>query len=448
MDGQVRMSEGSIAKRIMLFALPLFLGNLFQQLYNTADSLIVGNMLGNDALAGVTSTGSLIYLLIGFFQGIFLGAGVVIAMFFGSRDTSSMRKAIHTTLAFALAAGTFLTVAGMLLSPTLLGWMDTPRDAFDLAVDYVRTYFAGSLGFVLYNACMGIMQAVGDSRHPLYYLIISSLTNIVLDIAFIALFDGGVASAALATIISQFLSVFLCLFRLMRIDADYRVSVKELRFDRKMLPMIISYGLPSGIQNSIIGFANVIVQSNINAFGTMATAGCGAYSKIEGFAFLPVTSFTAAITTFVGQNIGAREYERAKKGSVFGIFCSIALAEIIGVLIFLLARPLIAAFTDEKDAIAFGVQKSHTCAMFYCLLAASHCISAVLRGAGKAKVPMGTMLVCWCIIRVAFLEITVPLTNSISVVNWVYPLTWLLSTVFLTFYYLKVDWLHAMEKHG
>ena len=446
MDGQVRMSEGPIAKHIVLFALPLFLGNLFQQLYNTADSLIVGNMLGSEALAGVTSTGSLIFLLIGFFQGIFLGAGVVIARFFGARDTSSMRKAIHTTLAFAISAGALLTVVGMIFSPTLLRWMNTPKDAFDLAVEYVRTYFAGSLGFVLYNACMGIMQAVGDSRHPLYYLIISSLTNIVLDVAFIALFDGGVASAALATILSQFLSVFLCLFRLMRIKADYRVSVKEIRFDRELFPMIIRYGLPSGLQNSIIAFANVIVQSNINAFGTMATAGCGAYSKIEGFAFLPVTSFTAALTTFVGQNLGAKEYERTKKGSVFGIFCSIIIAELIGLTIFLLARPLTAAFTDEKEAIAFGVEKARTCSLFYCLLAASHCLSAVLRGAGRAKVPMAAMLVFWCVIRVTFLEIMVPLTNDIAAVNWVYPLTWFLSTVFLTFYYLKVDWLHDAKK--
>ncbi len=442
MDGQVRMSEGPIAKHIVLFALPLFLGNLFQQLYNTADSLIVGNMLGSEALAGVTSTGSLIFLLIGFFQGIFLGAGVVIARFFGARDTSPMRKAIHTTLAFAVAAGALLTVTGMVFSPTLLRWMDTPADAFELAVDYVRTYFAGSLGFVLYNACMGIMQAVGDSRHPLYYLIISSLTNIVLDVAFIALFDGGVASAALATILSQFLSVFLCLFRLMRLKTDYRVSFREIRFDRELFPMIIRYGLPSGLQNSIIAFANVIVQSNINAFGTMATAGCGAYSKIEGFAFLPVTSFTAALTTFVGQNLGAKEYERTKKGSVFGIFCSIIIAELIGLTIFLLARPLTAAFTNEKEAIAFGVEKARTCSLFYCLLAASHCLSAVLRGAGRAKVPMATMLVFWCVIRVTFLEIMVPLTNDIAVVNWVYPLTWFLSTVFLTFYYLRVDWLH------
>ena len=446
MDGQVRMSEGPIAKHIVLFALPLFLGNLFQQLYNTADSLIVGNMLGSEALAGVTSTGSLIFLLIGFFQGIFLGAGVVIARFFGARDTSSMRKAIHTTLAFAISAGALLTFTGMIFSPTLLRWMNTPKDAFDLAVEYVRTYFAGSLGFVLYNACMGIMQAVGDSRHPLYYLIISSLTNIVLDVAFIALFDGGVASAALATILSQFLSVFLCLFRLMRIKADYRVSVKEIRFDRELFPMIIRYGLPSGLQNSIIAFANVIVQSNINAFGTMATAGCGAYSKIEGFAFLPVTSFTAALTTFVGQNLGAKEYERTKKGSVFGIFCSIIIAELIGLTIFLLARTLTAAFTDDAEAIAFGVEKARTCSLFYCLLAASHCLSAVLRGAGRAKVPMATMLIFWCVIRVTFLEIMVPITNDIAVVNWVYPLTWFLSTVFLTFYYLKVDWLHDAKK--
>lgn len=445
MDGQMRMTEGSIAGHMIRFAVPLFFGNLFQQLYNTADSLIVGNMVGESALAAVSSTGNLIFLLIGLFQGIFLGAGVVISKYFGAKDRQNMERAIHTTFLLGIISGVFLTAFGTLMSPVILRWMDTPADVMSEAVSYVTVYFAGSLAFVMYNACTGIMQAVGDSRHPLYYLIISSCVNVVLDIVFIAVFDRGVEAAAFATVLSQLLSVVLCTAKLMRVKADYRLQIRKIRFDGKMMIQVIRIGLPTGMQNSIIGFANVIVQSNINAFGTMAVAGCGAYSKIEGFAFLPVTSFTAAITTFVGQNLGGGEYERAKRGSRFGICCSILIAEIIGVIIYTLSPVFIAAFTDDPEAITFGVDKSHICALFYCLLAASHCLSAVLRGAGKSAVPMFTMLACWCVIRVSFLMIMVPLTKSIDVVNWVYPLTWTLSTIVLTVYFFKADWVHGLE---
>lgn len=445
MDGQNRMSEGPIGGAIIRFAVPLFFGNLFQQLYTTVDSLIVGNMLGNDALAAVSATSTLINLLIGFFNGVFIGAGVVVARFFGASLLDSMKRAIHTTVAIALVSGLLMTAFGTLFTPVILRWMGTPEAIFTLTTSYIRTYFLGALGLILYNACVGIMQAVGDSRHPLYYLVVSSVVNVILDLVFIGVFKWDVWSAALATIISQFLSVILCLTRLMTTNDTYRVSLRELRFDPDMVRMIISFGLPSGLQNSIINFANIIVQSNINSFGTMAISGCGAYSKVEGFAFLPITSFTAAITTFVSQNLGAKEYERAKKGSRFGIFCSISIAELIGVLMFVFAMPLIAAFTNEQEAIAFGVQKCRICALFYCLLASSHCFAAVLRGAGKSKVPMFVMLSCWCIFRVTFITVLTPIFKSIAVVNWVYPVTWSLSTIILAIYYLKADWLHGLE---
>ena len=438
-----RMTEGPIGRQIVRFAVPLFLGNLFQQLYNTADALIVGNLLGNDALAAVTSTGSLVFLLVGFFNGIFLGAGVVISRYFGAKDRDTMRRAIHTTLLFSLMAGAFLTAVGTTMTPLFLRWMDTPAEIMPQSVSYLRVYFAGSMGMVLYNACMGIMQALGDSRHPLYYLILSSGVNVVLDILFISLFDADVGGAALATVLSQFLSVLLCLWRLMRTKEAYRVSVKEIRFDGAMLWQILRYGLPSGLQNSVIAIANVVVQSYINAFGPMAMAGCGAYVKVEGFAFLPITSFTAAITTFVGQNLGAGEYARTRKGARFGIFCSMLIAEAIGITICLTAPWLIRAFTEESAAIAFGVSKAHASSLLYFLLAATHCLSAVLRGAGRATVPMATMLTFWCVIRVAILAVTVPLTHTFGIVNWVYPITWALSTAALTIYYFKVDWLHG-----
>ena len=443
---QDRMTEGSIAGKLVRFAVPLFIGNLFQQLYNTADALIVGNMLGNDALAAVSSTGTLVFLLVSFFAGISAGAGVAISRYYGAREHDKMELAIHTNIAFNIVAGILLTIVGVRFTPTILRWMSTPEDVFDQAALYVRIYFAGSLGLVMYNSCRGIMQAVGDSKHPLYYLIISSVLNVILDIVFIGVFKTDVDGAALATILAQFISFFLCAGRLLTTKEEYRVSIRKIGFNWPMLRLIVNYGLPSGLQNSVIAIANVVVQANINSFGKMAVAGCGAYAKIEGFAFLPITSFTQALTTFVGQNLGAREYERTKKGARFGILCSVLIAELIGVAIFASAPLLISAFTQEPEAIKFGADKARICALFYFLLAFSHCISAVLRGAGRAMVPMVTMMAFWCVIRVSFLSVMVPVIQSIAVVNWVYPLTWSLSSITLLIYYLKANWLYGFEQ--
>ena len=288
------MTEGSISQKIIFFAIPLFLGNLFQQLYNTADSLIVGNFLGSNALAAVSSSGNLIFLMVGFINGIAMGAGVVIARYYGAKKRDCLKKAIHTTVAFGLVAGAVLTVLGMLLAPKILVLMGTPADVLPESIVYFRTYFAGSMGVVMYNIFVGVLQSVGDGRHPLIYLIISSCVNVVLDIFFIAGLGMGVGSAALATAISQFVSALLCMVHLVRVEEEYRLELREIRFDSSMLKQIIQNGVPSGFQNSVIAIANVFVQSNINAFGKMAMAGCGSYSKIEGFAFLPVTCFTMA----------------------------------------------------------------------------------------------------------------------------------------------------------
>ncbi len=446
MEAKGRMSEGPIAGNILRFAWPILLGNVFQQLYNVADTLIVGNLLGNKALAAVSSTGSLVFLMISLFNGISLGAGVVISRYFGAQETKEMRLAVHTDLCFGLTAGVLLTVLGTTLTPKILVLMDTPEDVMELSIAYLQTYYAGAIGLVLYNTCTGIMQAVGDSRHPLQYLMISSCLNVVLDIVMITVFGLGVRGAALATIIAQLISAVLCLIRLARVKEDYRISLRELRFNGGILKTILRYGLPSGLQNSIIAIANVVVQSNINYFGEMAMAGCGAYSKVEGFGFLPITSFTMALTTFVGQNLGAGEHERAKRGAKFGVICCILSAEAIGLIIFFLAPYLISAFTDEADAIAIGVQRARICSVFYCLLACSHGLSAVLRGAGKAMVPMVTMLAFWCVIRVTFLSVLTPILQNVAVTHWVYPFTWSLSTVALLIYYFKADWLHGFDR--
>lgn len=442
-DSATLMTEGSIWKKITFFAVPIFLGNLFQQMYNTADSLIVGNFLGSNALAAVSSSGNLIYLMIGFFNGIALGAGVVIARYFGARDQENVEKAVHTTVAFGIVASIVLTIVGVFFAPQILVWMQTPANVMPESTEYFRVYFMGSAGFVMYNMFVGILQAVGDSKHPLYYLILSSIINVVLDIVFITVFDMGVGGAAFATDISQVVSAVLCMIQLMRSKAEYRLNLRKIRFEWDIFKQVIQFGLPSGFQNSIIAIANVVVQSNINSFGEMAMAGCGAYSKIEGFGFLPITSFTMALTTFVSQNLGAKNYERTKKGARFGIACAMILAEVIGIIIFIAAPVFVAAFDRTPEVIVFGTERARTSALFYFLLAYSHSIAAVLRGAGKSVIPMIVMMIFWCVIRVAVLTGVSILIPSIAVVYWIYPLTWTLSSVAFFIYYKRANWLYA-----
>lgn len=441
-----KLLEGPIWKGIVSFAIPLFLGNLFQQLYNTVDSLIVGNFLGSDALAAVSSSGSLIFLMVGFFNGIAMGAGVVISKYFGARDYENIKKAVHTDIAFGLAAGLLLMGIGMFLAPQILVWMGTPETVLPNSIVYFRTYFAGSLAFVMYNIVMGILQAVGDSRHPLYYLIFSSIINVVLDLLFVGIFRLGVGSAALATVISQAASALLCFVRLVQSKEVYQVKIRDIRFHPGMLRQIIGIGLPSGLQNSIISLANIVVQSNINKFGVMAVAGCGVYSKIEGFAFLPITCFAMSLTTFIGQNLGARQYDRAKKGAVFGITCSVTLAELVGVIVFFAIPYFAAAFDSTEAVVAIATRQAHTEALFYCFLAFSHCIAGIMRGAGKSAVPMFVMLISWCIIRITYITVTVHFIPKIEVIFWAYPLTWSISSVIFLIYFLKANWLYNFEK--
>ena len=437
------MTSGSIPKQMVFFALPILLGNLFQQLYNTVDSLIVGNFLGSQALAAVSSSGNIIFLMIGFFNGVAIGAGVVISRYFGAREIERMQNAIHTTVAFGLIVSFIMTLIGVFFTPTLLRWMGTPDSVMAASVTYFKIYFLGSFGSIMYNFFVGILQAVGDSKHSLYYLIVSSVVNIVLDLFFIAVLKIGVVSAALATIISHYISAGLCLYLLLTTKGTHRIVPSKVKIHKELLGEILKYGLPSGFQNSIIGLANVVVQSNINSFGDMAMAGCGAYSKIEGFAFLPITSFTMALTTFVGQNLGARQYDRVLKGAKFGMICSMTLAEIIGVIIFVFSPQFVAAFDATLEVFYFGTFRGQTSAFFFCLLAYSHCVSAILRGAGKSMIPMIVMMVCWCFVRVTGLTIMGALVHNIWCVYWIYPITWSLSSITFFIYYHRVDWLHA-----
>ena len=447
MDGSTMdMTRGKPWRLITAFAIPVLLSQVFQQLYNTADALIVGRFLGDEALAAVSSSGTLIFLIISFFTGMSMGASVTISRYFGAGDYARVSRAIHTNVLLAILCGIVLTVFGVALTPTFLRWMGTDPDVLPEAISYFRYYFFGILAVVMYNTCKGIMNALGDSRRPLYYLILSSLVNIVLDLLFIAVFHWGVWSAAAATTISQAVSMVLCLIHLTKKGTIYQVRLRDLRLDREMLGQIFRYGLPSGVQNSVIGFANVIVQSNINSFGKLAMAAYGAYSKLEGFAFLPVTSFTMALTTYVSQNLGAGEYDRAKKGSRFGIITSLLLAELIGVLMYLFAPQLTAIFTETPEVIALGVEQARTISLFYCLLTFSHAVASVCRGAGKAFVPMTIMLVFWCVVRITYITTVMHFVHDIQYIYWAYPITWSLSSVVYLIYYHFSDWVHGFEK--
>ena len=446
MNKQHSLTQGSIWKCMLLFALPVFLGNLFQQFYNAFDSWCVGNYIGEDALAAVGSSGSLIFMMVSFFNGMSMGAGVVIARLFGAREYDPMRKAIHTAIAFGLVTGIVLTAVGVGFTPVILRWMGTPEDVLPQSIRYFRWYFAGAVFIVMYNIFVGILHAVGDSRHPLYYLMFSTVINIILDMLFVAVLGFGVGSAAVATTISQGISALLCCIHLVRIDAPYKVSLKEIRFEKKSLMDIIRYGLPSGVQNSVISLANVVVQANINSFGKAAMAGCAAYSKLEGFAFLPVMCFTQALSTFVGQNLGAHQHSRVKKGVWFGLGCSCVMAEIIGLLSYFFAPQLIGLFNDSADVIGYGVRHMQAISLFYCLLAFSHCMAAVMRGAGKATVPMFTMLACWCVFRVTYITVAVRFINELTTVSFAYPITWTLSSIVLFVYFCKADWIHNFDR--
>lgn len=440
------MTRGTPWKLITSFALPVFLSQVFQQLYNTIDSLIVGKELGTAALAAVSSSGTLIFLMISFFIGSSMGAGIVISRYFGAKDYDKVSRAVHTNLALGITSGVILTVIGVVFTPTFLRWMDTDPEVMPEAITYFRYYFAGALAIVLYNTCKGIMNALGDSKRPLYYLIFSSVLNVMLDILFIAVFKWGVWAAAVATTISQAASAVLCLIQLFKKGTIYQIKLKQIGFDGEMLKEILRYGLPAGIQNSVIGLANVIVQSNINSFGKVATAAYGTHAKIEGFAFLPINSFAMAMTTFIGQNLGAGEHERAKRGSRFGIATAVLLAELIGLIIWLFAPTFIGLFSDDPAVIEFGTNQARIEALFYCLLAFSHAVAAVCRGAGKAFVPMSIMLAVWCVLRIVYIELMMHFTNEIQYIYWAYPITWGISSLIFLCYYLFSDWVHGFDR--
>ena len=428
------LTTGDYRKKILGFMWPILVGQFFQQMYNTADALIVGNFLNAESLAAVTSTSSLVFLIIGFCLGFSSGAGVIVSRHIGARDDEQTRKAVHTAVLLGLVIGIITTILGVFFADDLLRLMGTPANIIERAALYLRIYFGGSISVVMYNMLVGIVQASGDSKHPLYYLVISSILNIILDIVFISVFHMDVDGAAFATIIAQTFSVLLVLRQLLNAKDATRVIPSKLRFDRENLRGILRYGFPTAMQDSVIDLSNVLIQSYINSFGSAAVAGIGASTRAEGFGFLLITAFSIAVTTFVSQNIGAGEYERAKKGIRFTLITSIFMIEAVGLIMYCFAPYIISAFSTSPDVIAFGTGRMRVCSLFYCMVGFSHISSAVMRGAGRPNVPLIVMLGCWCVVRVVILMTIGQTVHDIRLVYWIYPFTWVLSSVVYIFF--------------
>lgn len=440
------LTTGSVSKGILLFTLPLILGQLLQQFYNIADAWVIGNFADNTAFAAVSSSASLVFLIVGFFHGISIGGGVVVSRYFGARNEEMTAKAVDTNILFGIISSVIMTVIGIFFSPLILRLMHVPDNVFPQSILYFRIYFAGSATIIMYNTFMSIMRALGDSLHPLYYLAVSSVINIVLDLLFVAVFHWGVAGAAAATVFAQGVSALLCALRMRKSEGAAKLSLKRIRYYPDIMKDVLRQGLPTGVQNSVISVGNIVVQTNVNAFGEFAMSGMGAHAKIEGFVFVPIQSIAMSLTTFISQNLGARQYDRAKKGAWFGVFSCLVTSEIIGVLTFLFAPQFIGIFTNAAQAIEYGVIHSRTVTLFYFLLAFSHAAAGILRGCGRSVISMITMLGCWCGFRILYVTTAVHFVPVFRTICTAYPITWSLSSLVFLWFLFRTDWVHAFEK--
>ena len=434
------MTQGTIWKQLIYFAFPLLIGNLFQQLYNTVDSVVVGNFVSTEALAAVGSVTPIINMLVGFFSGLATGAGVVISQFFGAKNGQMLHKAVHTTLLMTVGLGVIFTFIGIFMTPLMLNLMSTPADVFDGAALYLRIYFGGVLGLMLYNMVSGILRAVGDSKRPLYFLILSSLLNVVLDLAFVLIFHWGIAGVAIATIIAQFISAFLLLVVLARSDEDYKLVLRDLKMDAEILKRIVRIGLPAGLQMAVTSFSNVFVQSYINRFGSACMAGWTSYSKIDQFVLLPMQSLSLSATTFVGQNLGAGNLSRAKKGTRVSMAISVAITAVLTVLLIAFSSQLLMLFNQDKNVLYYGNIFIRYLAPFYVICCINQIFAGSLRGAGDATGPMIIMLLSFVVFRQIYLFVGSQFFDSIIFVGLGYPAGWLVCSVFMAIHYFRGRW--------
>ena len=433
------MTQGSIVKQLILFSLPLMLGNVFQMLYNTVDSVVVGNFVGTQALAAVGSTTMIVNIMVFFFNGFSVGASVVIARRFGARDTQGLHTAIQTTMATTFLLAVIFTVVGVLGVEPMLRFMATPEDVFDEASVYLKIYLAGFSGLVIYNMCSGILRAVGDTTRPLYFLILTSVMNIILDLFFVLKLKAGIAGVAYATIVSQFVSAGLTLLLLTGTKDIYRLDWKGLRINSKVLGEIVAVGLPAAIQSVITAFSNVFVQSYINFFQSQCMAGWSAYNKLDQFVMLPMQSFAMASTTFVSQNIGADQLKRANQGTVASVCLSVGVTAVIIVLVNVFAAPAIALFTPDEAVIAYGVLFVRTNFVFLLFNCVNHVLAGALRGRGDSTAPMAIMLLSFVLLRQIYLfVVTHYVANTPMLVGFGYPVGWMACCVIeVTYYFVR-----------
>ena len=435
------MTEGNIARLLINFALPLLIGNIFQQLYNTVDSIVVGNYVSKQALAAVGCTGPIINALIGIFVGLSGGAGVVISQYYGAKDREKLHSAVQTTVALTLIMCAVLTALGVLFTPYMLLLMDTPADVLPEAVEYLRIYFWGVSGLLLYNIGSGILRAVGDSTHPLYFLIFSALTNTVLDVLFVKFFRMGIAGAAVATIVAQGLSAVLVIGMLIRSNADYRIDPRYPQLKGSLLRKICAIGIPSAIQMGITAFSNIFVQSYINHFESSCMAGWAAYNKIDAFALLPLTSLSMSITTFMGQNLGAGKLDRAKKGPLICLGISFGIVALILIPLMIFAPQLVSLFNREEEVLRFGTLFIRMISPFYLLCTINQVLAGALRGAGDTKSSMFIMLGSFVVFRQIYLFFVYRLGGGIIPIALGYPAGWIMCSTILLLYYRSGAWM-------
>lgn len=429
------MIHENIYKSILLFSLPLLAGNLFQQLYNTVDSYVVGNYVSAYALAAVGQSTPIINTIIGFFTGLATGAGVVISQYFGAKEIKKMKDAIHTSLALTFVLCVIFTLVGITITKPILIAIGSPKEIMPLGSLYLRIYFSGITFSLIYNMGSGILRSLGDSKNPLIYLVISSIVNIVLDLVFVLCFHMGVAGVGYATVIAQAISCLLVMYQLIHTDQIYKVCIHKIRFTKQILVRIISIGIPAALQNCIVSFSNVWVQSYISKFGAVAVAGYSSTIKLDGFAQLPVQSFSMAVTTFVGQNYGAKKYDRVFKGLYAALAMACSTIALIALLLYFKGEACVGIFGGNEEVIKAGYTMILAFAPGYIFLPICHVTAGALRGVGLSKVPMFSMIFFFVIIRQLYLAIATSLRPELFTVFLAWPITWFLNSIFLTIYY-------------
>lgn len=438
---QNRILEGNIYKNIMMFFLPIWMGTFFQQLYNTADAVIVGNFVGKQALAAVGGpTGTIINLLIGFFVGLSGGASVVVAKYYGGSMMEKSAKALHTAMALAIAGGVLLMAVGIPFSPYILKAMGTPADIMDFACTYIRIYFSGAVFNMIYNIGSGILRAMGNSRKPLQFLIVASLVNIVLDIILVAVFKMGVAGVGIATVISQVVSAILVIGSLKNMHGPISFSWQHLSLGKSMCSEIFTIGVPAGLQSVMYSLSNIIIQSGINSFGTDTVAAWTAYGKLDAVFWMTVSSFGITATTFVSQNFGAGNYDRmrqcTKSCAVLAAGFSVALSRMLYV-----GCPVFyQLFTRDARVIDIGVKVIHSLTPFYVVYVGVEVLSGSLRGVGDSLIPTIITTIGVCVLRVAWVAMAVPLNPVFDMVILSYPITWTVTSIAFIIYYMKGNW--------